>query len=85
MATDQDVLTELLEIVRVGHVAWINRDCGPYELTDEQSSIMGAFGGATVGAALATPGQRRSVAQFESGSGDVELITGVCRGTSLGS
>ena len=51
-------------------------DSGPYEFTDERSTILGPFGGATIGATAATPGQRRAVAQFESGSGTVELING---------
>jgi len=37
---------------------------------------MGAFGGCGVGAAMATPGQRRAVQQFESGTGTVELVQG---------
>lgn len=74
MDTDADVMAELLRQVENGHVAWINGDCGPYEFSDETSTIMGAFGGVTVGATAATPGQRRAVAQFVSGSGTVELI-----------
>lgn len=74
MSTDVGVVAELLRRVRIGHIAWINGDSGPYEFTDETSTILGAFGGATVGATAATPGQRRAVAQFVSGSGSVELI-----------
>ncbi len=67
-------MADLLRRVHVGHVAWINGDSGSYEYTDETSTILGAFGGATVGATAATPGQRRAVAQFVCGSGSVELI-----------
>jgi hypothetical protein len=66
----------LLERVSVDHIAWINGDSSGYEFADERSTILGAFGGATIGAAAATPGQRRAVAQFQSGSGTVELING---------
>jgi hypothetical protein len=76
MPTELDILNELLERVRVDHLAWINGDSSGYEFTDERSTIMGAFGGSTIGATTATPGQRRAVAQFESGFGSVELING---------
>ena len=71
MPTDLDILNELLERVRLDHLAWINGDSGGYEFTDERSTILGAFGGSTIGATTATPGQRRAVAQFESGIGSV--------------
>ena len=74
MTTDGAVLDELLAKVRADNHAWLNGDSGPYEFTDERSTILGPFGGATIGVTAATPGQRRAVAQFESGSGTVELI-----------
>jgi hypothetical protein len=76
MATKQAVLDELVERIRVDHVAWLNGDSSGYEYQDETSTILGAFGGRGVGATMTTPGQRRAVAQFESGTGNVELIHG---------
>jgi hypothetical protein len=76
MSTDSGVLDELLETARVAHLGWINGDSSMYEFSDERSTIMGAFGGATIGATAATPGQRVAVGQFQSGSGTVELING---------
>jgi len=76
MPTDNDVLNELLERIRAESNCWLNGDSTPYEFVDERSTILGPFGGAAVGASVATPGQRRAVAQFESGSGTVELING---------
>jgi hypothetical protein len=75
---------ELLQRVRIDHLAWINGDCSGYELTDETSTILGALGGSIIGASTATPGQRRAVQQFESGSGIVELLNVVCQATSRG-
>ena len=74
MSTEQQVLDDLLERIRVDHVAWINGDSSGYEFDDETSTILGAFGGVGVGASMATPGQRRVVAIFQSGSGSVELV-----------
>ena len=48
MPTDLDILNELLERVRLDHLAWINGDSGGYEFTDERSTILGAFGGLIV-------------------------------------
>ena len=76
MVTDSEVLDQLLERVRTDNHAWLNGDSSRYEFTDERSTILGPFGGAGVGATAATPGQRRAVALFESGSGTVELING---------
>jgi len=72
--TDSEVLAHLIERIGAGHLAWINGESGRYEFADEQSTILGAFGGSTVGASTATPRQRRAVAQFESGTGSVEMI-----------
>jgi len=74
--TDSEVLAHLVERVGADHLAWINGESGGYEFADEQSTILGAFGGVTVGASTATPGQRRAVARFESGTGSVEMING---------
>lgn len=35
---------------------------------------MGAFGGTALATSITTEGQRRAVAQFQSGSGSVELV-----------
>jgi len=74
--TDSEVLALLVERVGADHLAWINGESGGYEFADEQSTILGASGGATVGASMATPGQRRAVARFEAGTGSVEMIIG---------
>ena len=76
METDEEVLAALTDRIRADHVAWVNGDCSGYEFSDETSTILGAFGGAGVGAAVATPGQRRAVQQFESGTGDLEVLNG---------
>lgn len=76
MPTDNDILNDLLERVRADNHAWLNGDSAPYEFGDERSTILSPFGGAGVGATVATPGQRRGVAQFESGSGTVEFLNG---------
>ena len=73
---EDPVLNELVERIERDHLAWINGDCSGYELGDETSTIMGAFGGCGVGASVATPGQRRAVQQFVSGTGTVELVNG---------
>lgn len=73
MDTDA-IVARLLEQCRRDHHAWINGDASGYEFGTEDDTIMGAFGGVSVGSARITPGQRRGVAQFESGSGDVELV-----------
>ena len=54
--TDSEVLAHLVERVGADHLAWINGESGGYEFADEQSTILGAFGGVTVGASVATPG-----------------------------
>jgi len=74
--TDSEVLALLVERVGADHLAWIKGESGGYEFADEQSTILGAFGGVAVGASVATRGQRRAVAQFESGTGSVEMING---------
>jgi len=65
-----------VERIGVDHVAWVNGDSSGYEFQDETSTILGAFGGVGIGAAMSTPGQRRAVRQFESGSGHVEFLNG---------
>ena len=74
MPPQRDVIDGLLERIRTDHLAWINGDSSGYEFQDETSTILGAFGGAGVGASTSTPGQRRVVSIFESGSGSVELL-----------
>ena len=76
MSTDQAVLDTLVERVRVDRLAWINGDSSGYEFEDETSTILGAFGGRGHRHDRGDPGQRRAVAQFESGTGRVELING---------
>jgi hypothetical protein len=74
MSTEHDVIDGLLERIRSDHLAWVNGDSSGYEFQDETSTVLGAFGGAGVGASTATAGQRRVVTMFESGSGSVELL-----------
>ena len=76
MPTEQGVIDDLVERTPADHLAWINGDSSGYEFDDETSTILGAFGGAGVGASVATPGQRRAVSMFESGTGTVELLHG---------
>jgi hypothetical protein len=80
MNPDDAVLPSLLERCRRDHLAWINGDSHGYELPDESATNLGGVGGYTIGAAEATPGQDRVAAQFESGTGTVELINGGCAG-----
>lgn len=74
VSIDDAVIQELKDRIETDHVAWINGDSSGYEFDDETSTILGAFGGAGIGATRSTPGQRRAVGQFESGSGHVELL-----------
>jgi hypothetical protein len=76
MKPPDGLLAELVERITEDHVAWVNGDSSGYEFHDETSTILGAFGGAGVGAMMSTPGQRRAVSQFESGTGDVEFLNG---------
>jgi hypothetical protein len=68
------VLEALVAKIDADQECWLNGDSGPYEFLDERSTILGPFGGAAIGASVSTPGQRRAVAQFESGSGTIEVI-----------
>jgi hypothetical protein len=76
MRSPDGPLAELVERITHDHVAWVNGDSSGYEFHDETSTILGAFGGAGVGATMSTPGQRRAVSQFESGTGHVEFLNG---------
>ena len=80
MPIDDDVLVQLRDRIAGDHAAWINGDSSGYEFHDETSTILGAFGGAGVGATEATPGQCRAVAQFKSGTGHVEVLNGAVTG-----
>ena len=84
MPSDDDV-AQLGDRIAGDHAAWINGDSSGYELHDETSTILAAFGGAGVGATEATPGQRRAVAQFKSGTGHVEVCDGAVNGDVHGS
>lgn len=74
IARHDSTFERLVPIVADDNHSWVNGDSSGYEFADESSSIMGAFGGSTVGASAATPGQRRAVSQFLEGSGTVELV-----------
>ena len=66
----------LTDRIRADHVARINGDCSGYEFSDETSTILGAFGGAGVGAAVGDLASRRAVQQFESGRVTWEVLNG---------
>ena len=74
MPNHKEVIDKLVAKIDADQSAWLNGDSGPYEFRDERSTILGPFGGASVGASVATPGQRRGVTQFESGSGTIEVL-----------
>jgi len=71
---DSAVIAELLGRCRRDHQGWINGDPSGYRFAGPDATIMGGFGGVGVGEAVITPGQARAVAQFESGTGEIELV-----------
>lgn len=69
------ILQELAEQCRRDHAAWIIGDGSPYALP-EDGTIRGAVGGFSYGGEETTERQRGVSAQWQSGSGEVELING---------
>ena len=74
MDDGDEVLAALIDRCRRDHLAWVNGDASGYDLSDG-GVVLGAFGGAAAGAALAA-GQRAAASQFESGSGTIEVLDG---------
>ncbi len=68
------LVVQLLERCRRDHRAWINGDAGGYAFEADADTIFGGFGGIGVGGSRITPGQQRATAQFEAGSGEIELL-----------
>lgn len=69
------VLEELLNRCRRDHHGWINGDGSSYALPAD-GTILGAIGGLAFGGAETATRQIAVATQWESGSGDVELVNG---------
>jgi hypothetical protein len=72
---DDDVVTGLLERCRRDHHAWINGDMSGYPLV-RGSTIMGAFGGSATGESAARSDRSPFQNLWESGTGEIELVSG---------
>jgi hypothetical protein len=73
--TDADVVAALFARCRDDHAAWINGDPSHYAIP-EDGTLMGAFGGTARGGVRTSTGQQRASSLWESGEGDVELVSG---------
>jgi hypothetical protein len=74
--TERDaVVGELLERCRADHLAWINGDAAGYALPRD-GTILGGVGGYGFGGPETAAAQAAVAAQWQSGSGDIELVNG---------
>jgi hypothetical protein len=69
------VLSELLDVCRRDHQAWINGDGSHYELPPD-GTILGAVGGFGHGGPGTAERQRAVASQWRRGSGTIELLNG---------
>ena len=76
---EDDALHELLERCRRDHRAWINGDAAGYVLPDD-GTILGGVGGHSFGGAQTAARQAGVAAQWQSGSGSVDLLNGAVAG-----
>jgi hypothetical protein len=69
------VVQSLFEGCRRDHASWVNGDPSGYALP-ENATLMGAFGGTTLGGRKTAHRQRARNSMWETGTGEVELVAG---------
>jgi ketosteroid isomerase-like protein len=79
MANDDPVVAALLERCRRDHHAWINGDGSGYALP-EDGTILGGIGGYGFGGPATTARQAAVARQWQSGTGEVELLNAAVGG-----